>query len=154
VLVDRNLAFVMWLRKLLDLAGCATVADGRRGRRLLERHGIEFVQAEITSIDVTRRSARRAQVRCRRTAEISTVSPLACNSRDRGRVCTNERPAQRHPAAPRAVGPVPPVTATSWGQVMGIGAGLLKASRGRSRDTSKKTAKTHRTMKNEAGSAW
>ena len=57
VLVDRKPAFAMGLRKLWELVGYATVADGSRERRLLARHGIEFVEAEITSIDAARRSA-------------------------------------------------------------------------------------------------
>jgi sulfide:quinone oxidoreductase len=57
VLVDRNPAFVMGLRKLWELVGRSPLTDGSRARKLLEQHGIEFVQAEITSIDVTRRSA-------------------------------------------------------------------------------------------------
>jgi hypothetical protein len=57
VLVDRERAFAMGLRKLWELVGRATVADGSRDRRLLERHGIEFVEAEITSIDAAGRSA-------------------------------------------------------------------------------------------------
>jgi sulfide:quinone oxidoreductase len=56
-LVDRNPAFVMGLRKLWALVDRAPLTDGSRGRGLLEHHGIEFVQAEITSIDATRRSA-------------------------------------------------------------------------------------------------
>jgi len=56
VLVDREPAFAMGLRKLWELTGHATIADGSRKRRLLERHGIEFVQAEISSIDAAGRS--------------------------------------------------------------------------------------------------
>jgi sulfide:quinone oxidoreductase len=57
VLVDRKPAFAMGLRKLWELVGHGTIAEGSRQRRLLERHGIEFVEAEITSIDSSRRSA-------------------------------------------------------------------------------------------------
>lgn len=57
VLVDQTPAFAMGLRKLWELVGTGTVAQGSRQRRLLERHGIEFVQAEITSIDPAGRSA-------------------------------------------------------------------------------------------------
>jgi sulfide:quinone oxidoreductase len=57
VLVDRKPAFAMGLRKLWELVGHATVADGSRDRKLLERLGIEFVQAEIASIDAAGRSA-------------------------------------------------------------------------------------------------
>jgi sulfide:quinone oxidoreductase len=56
VLVDRESAFAMGLRKLWELSGHATIADGSRERTLLERHGIEFVQAEISSIDAAGRS--------------------------------------------------------------------------------------------------
>src|SRR5262249_38723058 len=59
VLVDRKPAFVMGLRKLWELVGIATIADGsRHRRRLLEEHGIEFVEAEITSIDVVQLTAK------------------------------------------------------------------------------------------------
>lgn len=57
VLVDRKPAFAMGLRKLWELVGHATVAEGSRERRLLARHGIKFVEAEITSIDAAGRSA-------------------------------------------------------------------------------------------------
>jgi sulfide:quinone oxidoreductase len=57
VLVDRLPAFAMGLRKLWELVGQTTIADGSRERGLLERHGIEFVQAEIDSIDPAGRSA-------------------------------------------------------------------------------------------------
>jgi len=57
VLVDRKPAFAMGLRKLWELVGNGTIADGSRQRRLLERHGIEFVEAKITSIDAAGRSA-------------------------------------------------------------------------------------------------
>ena len=57
VLVDRKPAFAMGLRKLWELGGHATIAAGTRERRLLERHGIEFVEAEVTSIDPAGRSA-------------------------------------------------------------------------------------------------
>src|SRR5437762_12375863 len=57
VLLDRRPAFAMGLRKLWELVGHGTVAEGSRERRLLERHGIEFVEAEITSIDAAGPSA-------------------------------------------------------------------------------------------------
>jgi hypothetical protein len=44
-------------------------------------------------------------------------------------------------------------SASSWGQVLGTGAGLLKGTRGRSRHTSTRAAKRHRSTENEAGSA-
>jgi sulfide:quinone oxidoreductase len=56
VLVDRKPAFAMGLRKLWELAGTGTVAEGSRERRVLARHGIEFVEAEVTSIDAAARA--------------------------------------------------------------------------------------------------
>ena len=41
----------MGLRKLWELVGVGTVADGSRDRALLGRHGIEVVETEITAID-------------------------------------------------------------------------------------------------------
>jgi sulfide:quinone oxidoreductase len=58
VLVDRKPAFAMGLRKLWELVGRASIADGKRSRALLARHGVEFVQAEIEAIDP---GARRAE---------------------------------------------------------------------------------------------
>jgi hypothetical protein len=43
--------------------------------------------------------------------------------------------------------------ATGWGQVLGTRAGVLRASRGASRRSSKRTAKARRSRKNKAGSA-
>src|SRR6266545_7892584 len=57
VLVDCKPAFAMGLRKLWELVGHATIDEGSRQRRLLEQHGIESIQAEITSIDAAGRSA-------------------------------------------------------------------------------------------------
>jgi NADH dehydrogenase FAD-containing subunit len=57
LLVDSRPAFAMGLRRLWELVGHATITAGSRERRLLEPHGIEFVQAEITSIDPAGRSA-------------------------------------------------------------------------------------------------
>ena len=57
ILVDRKPSFAMGLRKLWELVGHSTVAEGSRERRLLDRHGIEFVEAEITSIAAAGRSA-------------------------------------------------------------------------------------------------
>lgn len=57
VLVDRKPAFAMGLRKLWEVVGRASIADGSRERRLLARHGIRFVEADITSIDAAGRSA-------------------------------------------------------------------------------------------------
>jgi sulfide:quinone oxidoreductase len=41
VLVDRSEAFPMGLRKLWEMVGEGTVAEGSRSRRLLKRHGID-----------------------------------------------------------------------------------------------------------------
>jgi sulfide:quinone oxidoreductase len=57
VLIDRKPTFAMGLRKLWELVGHATIADGSRQHRLLEEHGIKFVEAEITSIDVAQLAA-------------------------------------------------------------------------------------------------
>src|SRR6266496_1352091 len=51
VLVDRKPQFTMGLRKLWELVGHASIADGSRSRALLARHGVEFRQTEITEID-------------------------------------------------------------------------------------------------------
>jgi len=51
MLVDRNPAVRMGLRKRWQLIGHARIADGGRQRSLLERHGIEFIRAPISSID-------------------------------------------------------------------------------------------------------
>ncbi len=57
VLVDRKPAFTMGLRKLWELVGHGTIAEGSRNRSLLDRHGIRVVQEEILSIDPASRSA-------------------------------------------------------------------------------------------------
>ena len=57
VLVDRNEHFSMGLRKLWELVGHATIADGRRSRSLLRKHGVDVVQDEVTAIDPDGRSA-------------------------------------------------------------------------------------------------
>ncbi|MGL6280418.1 MAG: NAD(P)/FAD-dependent oxidoreductase, partial [Gaiella sp.] len=46
VLVDRSPRFAMGLRKLWELVGIGTIADGSRDRALLARHGIEVVETE------------------------------------------------------------------------------------------------------------
>ncbi|HXV34322.1 MAG TPA: FAD/NAD(P)-binding oxidoreductase [Gaiellaceae bacterium] len=51
VLVDRKPEFAMGLRKLWELVGRGSIADGSRSRALLARHGVEFVQTEIEAID-------------------------------------------------------------------------------------------------------
>lgn len=60
VLADRKPAFAMGLRKLWELVGHGTIADGSRSRTLLARHGIDFVQTEIHAIDPPGRSAETA----------------------------------------------------------------------------------------------
>jgi len=57
VLVDRKPEFVMGLRKLWELVGIGTVAEGSRARSLLARHGITFVEADISAIDPAARAA-------------------------------------------------------------------------------------------------
>jgi sulfide:quinone oxidoreductase len=57
-LVDRGESFAMGLRKLWELMGHATIADGSRALDLLTKSGIEVVRGEIESIDPKRRSAR------------------------------------------------------------------------------------------------
>src|SRR3990170_2959167 len=51
VLVDRNEHFSMGLRKLWELVGHATVADGSRSRDVLGQRGIRVVREEIQGID-------------------------------------------------------------------------------------------------------
>jgi sulfide:quinone oxidoreductase len=57
VLVDRNERFSMGLRKLWELVGYATIAEGSRPRHALEQSGIRFLQDEILSIDPSQRAA-------------------------------------------------------------------------------------------------
>lgn len=57
VLVDRADRFSMGLRKLWELVGLATIADGSRPRDLLSAHGIRVVRGEIEAIDPAARSA-------------------------------------------------------------------------------------------------
>ena len=57
VLVDRKPEFTMGLRKLWELVGIGTIADGSRSRSLLARHGIRVVEEEILSIDPAARAA-------------------------------------------------------------------------------------------------
>ena len=60
VLVDRKPRFTMGLRKLWELVGHGTIAEGSRSRALLARHGVEFVEAELTAIDPVGRRAKTA----------------------------------------------------------------------------------------------
>lgn len=58
VLVDRREHFSMGLRKLWELVGIATIADGRRSRAALAAaHGVRFVQTEVRAIDPGARAA-------------------------------------------------------------------------------------------------
>lgn len=57
VLADSRPDFAMGLRKLWELVGHGTVADGSRSRQLLVRHGIDVVSAEIRAIDAAGRRA-------------------------------------------------------------------------------------------------
>lgn len=57
VLVDRKPEFAMGLRKLWELVGHGTVADGSRSRALLARHGVDFLLTEIGAIDPAGRRA-------------------------------------------------------------------------------------------------
>lgn len=57
VLVDQSDTFSMGIRKLWDLAGIGSIADGSRSRNTLLRHGIEFVRDRVQSIDPDTRSA-------------------------------------------------------------------------------------------------
>ncbi len=56
VLVDRNEHFSMGLRKLWELVGLATVADGSRSRDVLRERGIRVVREEILEIDPVARA--------------------------------------------------------------------------------------------------
>ena len=58
VLVDRGERFSMGLRKLWELVGIGTIADGSRSRRLLAAGGVEFVQASVEAIDPGARTVR------------------------------------------------------------------------------------------------
>jgi len=57
VLVDRNEHFSMGLRKLWELVGHATIADGSRSRDVLGDRGIRVVRGEIGEIDPIARAA-------------------------------------------------------------------------------------------------
>jgi sulfide:quinone oxidoreductase len=57
VLVDREERFSMGLRKLWELVGHATIADGSRSRDLLAARGVRVVQGEVRAIDPTARTA-------------------------------------------------------------------------------------------------
>ena len=58
VLVDRKEYFSMGLRKLWELVGHATVADGSRSRDALRGRGVRVIRGEIQAIDPAARAAR------------------------------------------------------------------------------------------------
>ena len=57
VLVDRGERFSMGLRKLWELVGHATIADGSRPRSALSARGIRVVRGEVEAIDPDARAA-------------------------------------------------------------------------------------------------
>jgi sulfide:quinone oxidoreductase len=61
VLVDRKPQFSMGLRKLWELVGQGTIAEGSRPRSLLARQGVQFLQTKIEAIDASSRRARTAE---------------------------------------------------------------------------------------------
>ena len=113
----------MGLRKLWELVGHGTIAEGSRNRSLLERHGIRVVQEEILSIDPAARAAetiRRAArgrpsrdrarrglpARSRAGARRARERRLGLRRRARG--CRGARPLRgRPPADPDRRRPVP-----------------------------------------------
>jgi sulfide:quinone oxidoreductase len=58
VLIDRHGQFFMGLRKLWELVGIGTIAEGSRSRPLLAGHGIDFVPASVEAIDPPARTIR------------------------------------------------------------------------------------------------
>ena len=58
VLVDRGERFSMGLRKLWELVGIGTIAEGSRSRRLLAVDDLDFVQASVEVIDPDTRTVR------------------------------------------------------------------------------------------------
>jgi sulfide:quinone oxidoreductase len=58
VLVDEQEKFSMGLRKLWELVGIGTIAEGSRSRQLLTAHGIDFQQASVEAIEPTARAVR------------------------------------------------------------------------------------------------
>jgi sulfide:quinone oxidoreductase len=58
VLVDRAERFSMGLRKLWELVGIGTIAEGSRSRRLLAVDDVDFVQASVEVIDPDARTVR------------------------------------------------------------------------------------------------
>ena len=56
LLIDRQPAFSMGLRKLWELVGLGTIDEGSRPRSALVGGGIEVLEADVTAIDPVRRS--------------------------------------------------------------------------------------------------
>src|SRR5688572_3867334 len=61
VLIDELDEFSMGLRKLWELVGVGTIAEGSRSRRLLAAGAVEVVQASVEAIDPDARTARSDQ---------------------------------------------------------------------------------------------
>jgi sulfide:quinone oxidoreductase len=57
ILVDRAERFSMGLRKLWELVGHASIAEGSRRRETLSAHGVRVIRDEVESIDVAGRAA-------------------------------------------------------------------------------------------------
>jgi sulfide:quinone oxidoreductase len=58
VLIDERDEFSMGLRKLWELVGIGTIAEGTRSRRLLADGGIDFRQASVRAIEPAARAVR------------------------------------------------------------------------------------------------
>lgn len=58
VLIDEQDEFSMGLRKLWELVGIGTIAQGSRSRRLLADRGIDFRQASVSAIEPSARAVR------------------------------------------------------------------------------------------------
>jgi sulfide:quinone oxidoreductase len=58
VLVDRDQEFSMGLRKLWELVGIGTIAEGSRPRRLLADRGIDVVPGTVEAVDPAARTVR------------------------------------------------------------------------------------------------
>jgi sulfide:quinone oxidoreductase len=58
VLIDEQEEFSMGLRKLWELVGIGTIAQGSRSRRLLAAQGIDFQQARVSAIEPAARAVR------------------------------------------------------------------------------------------------
>jgi sulfide:quinone oxidoreductase len=57
VLVDRAPEFSMGLRKLWELVGHSTIAEGSRPRAAVRDYGVRFVEDAVTAVDLEARSA-------------------------------------------------------------------------------------------------